>query len=216
MQKIRVAVADDVPEIREILNLYIESLANLELVGEASNGAEAIAVVADTQPDVVLMDLQMPVLDGIEATEAIRQTYPEILVIALTTFVDYTYVTGALRAGVHGYLLKNSSPTEVNDAIVAALDGRTMIDRRALASLVASMNAAEYPVGDPWASLTDQEQAVVKLVCMGKTNQEIATELHYALSSVKNRLGDIYKKLGINTRLQILVQAGRYNFPVLD
>lgn len=216
MQTIRVAIVDDVPEIREILSLYVESLDGLELVGEATNGAEALELVARTEPDVVLMDLQMPVLDGIEATTALRESYPELAIIALTTFVDHHYVTGALRAGVHGYLLKNSSPSQVDTAIRAALEGRTLIDRRALASLVASMNAADYPQGDPWSTLTSQEQAIVKLICLGKTNQEIANQLHYSLSSVKNQLTSIYRTLGIRNRLQILVEAGRYNFPIFD
>lgn len=216
MQTIRVAIVDDVPEIREVLNLYVESLSGLELVGEAINGAEALELVARTEPDVVLMDLQMPVLDGIEATVALRESYPKLTIIALTTFVDHYYVTGALRAGVHGYLLKNSSPSQVDTAIRAALEGRTLIDRRALASLVASMNAADYPQGDPWAQLSKDEQTIVKLVCWGKTDQEIADQLDSSLPSMKRQLNSIYNTLGINTRLQILVEAGRYNFPIFD
>lgn len=214
MNATTVAVADDVPEILELLSLYVESQEDLSLVGTATNGQEAIKLAATARPQVFLMDLHMPGLDGIEATGQILAAYPDTKIIAITTFDSYDYVRKALQAGVHGYLLKNSRPREIKQAIAAAIEGRAIIDRRALASLVISMNMTEPPQGDPWGELTETEQGIVKLVCLGKTNQEIAEELHYSLSTVKNALSRIYDKMGVATRTQLLVHAGHHNFPV--
>lgn len=214
MNATTVAVADDVPEILELLSLYVESQEDLSLVGTATNGQEAIKLAAQARPQVFLMDLHMPGLDGIEATGQILAAYPDTKIIAITTFDSYDYVRKALQAGVHGYLLKNSRPREIKQAIAAAIEGRAIIDRRALASLVISMNMTEPPQGDPWGELTETEQGIVKLVCLGKTNQEIAEELHYSLSTVKNALSRIYDKMGVATRTQLLVHAGHHNFPV--
>lgn len=214
METTTVAVADDVPEILELLSLYIESQEDLSLVGTATNGQEAIKLAETARPQVFLMDLHMPGLDGIEATVQILAAYPDTKIIAITTFDSYDYVRKALQAGVHGYLLKNSRPREIKQAITAAIEGRAIIDRRALASLVISMNMTEPPQGDPWGELTETEQGIVKLVCLGKTNQEIAEELHYSLSTVKNALSRIYDKMGVATRTQLLVHAGHHNFPV--
>lgn len=214
MNTTTVAVADDVPEILELLSLYVESQEDLSLVGTATSGQEAIELAARARPQVFLMDLHMPCLDGIEATSQILATYPDTKIIAITTFDSYDYVRKALQAGVHGYLLKNSRPREIKQAITAAVEGRAIIDRRALASLVISMNMTEPPQGDPWGELTETEQGIVKLVCLGKTNQEIAEELHYSLSTVKNALSRIYDKMGVATRTQLLVHAGHHNFPI--
>lgn len=214
MNTTTVAVADDVPEILELLSLYVESQEDLRMVGTATNGQEAIELAARARPQVFLMDLHMPGLDGIQATRQILTTYPDTKIIAITTFDSYDYVRKALQAGVHGYLLKNSRPREIKQAITAAIEGRAIIDRRALASLVISMNMTEPPQGDPWSELTETEQGIVKLVCLGKTNQEIAEELHYSLSTVKNALSRIYDKMGVATRTQLLVHAGHHNFPV--
>ena len=122
----------------------------------------------------------------------------------------------ALARGVHGYLMKNSRIKEVKQAITAAIEGRAVIDRRALSSLVISMNLTYPPQGDPWNELTDLEQRITKLVCRGYTNQEIADDLKYSLSNIKNTLTRIYQKMGVTTRTQLLVHAGHHNFPVLD
>lgn len=214
MNTTTVAVADDVPEILELLSLYIDSQEDLTLIGTATNGQAAKELAHNTRPDVFLMDLHMPVLDGIDATARILADYPDTKIIAITTFDSYDYVSKALQAGVHGYLLKNSRPREIRQAITAAIEGRAIIDRRALASLVISMNMTEPPQGDPWGELTETEQNIVKLVCLGKTNHEIAEELHYSLSTVKNMLSRIYEKMGVATRTQLLVHAGHHNFPV--
>lgn len=217
MDSIRIALVEDDPAFQELLGLYITNQDDLELVGTASNGQEALQLAAARRPQVFLMDLNMPVMDGIEATERILASYPETKIIAITTFDHHDYVSRALAAGVHGYLLKNSRPREVKQAIRAALEERAIIDQRALASLVISMNLEQEPAQeDTWEKLTSTEQKFVKLVCRGYTNQEIAGELNYSISTVKNSLSEIYRKLGVKSRTQLLVEAGYQNFPVLD
>lgn len=216
MTTISVLLVEDDPAFCEILSLYISTQDELTLIGTASNGQEAVHLADTLAPDVILMDLHMPVMDGIDATRAILITHPHIKIIAITTFDNYNYVSKALAAGVHGYLLKNSRANEIKAAIIAAQEGRAMIDQRALASLTVSMNHIQPPTRDTWQDLNDLEQAVTKLVCLGYTNTEIAQELHYSASTVKNTLGRIYKKLDITTRTQLLVHAGQQNYPVLD
>lgn len=216
MTTINVLLVEDDPAFCEILSLYISTQNELTLIGTASNGQEAVHLADTLAPDVILMDLHMPVMDGIDATRAILTTHPHIKIIAITTFDNYNYVSKALAAGVHGYLLKNSRANEIKAAIIAAQEGRAMIDQRALASLTVSMNHIQPPTRDTWQDLTDLEQAITRLVCLGYTNTEIAQELHYSVSTVRNTLTSIYKKLEITTRTQLLVHAGQQNYPVLD
>lgn len=211
-----VVLVEDDPAFREILSLYISTQDELALLGTASNGEEAIHLANMLTPDVILMDLHMPVMDGIDATRSILTTNTDVKIIAITTFDNYNYVSKALAAGVHGYLLKNSRANEIKAAIIAAKEGRAMIDQRALASLTISMNHIQPPTRDTWQDLDPIEQAVTKLVCLGYTNPEIAKELNYSTSTIKNVLTGIYKKLGVTTRTQLLVHAGQHNYPVLD
>ena len=216
MHQPTVALIEDDPDFNELLGLYIKNDPDLNLIATGRNGQEAITIANTLRPEVFLMDLNMPVMDGIEATQRILATHPDAKIIAVTTFDSYSYVSQALAAGVHGYLLKNSRAKEIKQAVTAAVEGRAIIDRRALASLVISMNLTQPPQGDPWSELNETEQAITKLVCLGHTNQEIAEELNYSLSSVKNTLSQVYKKMGVTTRTQLLVHAGHHNFPVLD
>lgn len=216
MHQPTVALIEDDPDFNELLGLYIKNDPHLNLIATGRNGQEAITIANTLRPEVFLMDLNMPVMDGIEATQRILATHPDTKIIAVTTFDSYSYVSQALAAGVHGYLLKNSRAKEIKQAVTAAVEGRAIIDRRALASLVISMNLTQPPQGDPWSELNATEQAITKLVCLGHTNQEIAEELNYSLSNVKNTLSQVYKKMGVTTRTQLLVHAGHHNFPVLD
>lgn len=216
MHQPTVALIEDDPDFNELLGLYIKNDPDLNLLATGRNGQEAITIANTLHPEVFLMDLNMPVMDGIEATQRILATHPDTKIIAVTTFDSYSYVSQALTAGVHGYLLKNSRVKEIKQAITAAVEGRAIIDRRALASLVISMNLTQPPQGDPWSELADLEQNITKLVCRGYTNQEIADELNYSLSNVKNTLTRVYEKMGVTTRTQLLVHAGHHNFPVLD
>ena len=210
------ALIEDDPAFNELLSLYLNNDEEINLVATGSNGQEAIDIANRLHPEVFLMDLNMPVMDGLEATRQILAAHPDIKIIAITTFDSYEYVSQALALGVHGYLMKNSRVKEIKQAITAAVEGRAIIDRRALASLVISMNLTQPPQGDPWSELNTTEQAITKLVCRGYTNQEIAQELNYSLSNVKNTLTRVYQKMGVTTRTQLLVHAGHHNFPVLD
>ncbi|MDO4898470.1 MAG: response regulator transcription factor [Rothia sp. (in: high G+C Gram-positive bacteria)] len=216
MSKPTVALIEDDPAFNELLGLYIDADDDFELIATGYNGQEALDIASCCAPDVFLMDLHMPVMDGIEASRQILATNPDARIIAITTFDSYDYVNRALAVGVHGYLLKNSGAKEIKQAIVAAIEGRAIIDRKALASLVVSLNVTHPPQGSPWDELAKVEQDVVRRVCLGYTNQEIAAELHYSLSNVKNILSQVYKKFGISTRTQLLVYAGKHSFPVGD
>lgn len=166
--------------------------------------------------NITITEADLP--DGVRPTfhKLVQEICHNAKIIAVTTFDSYSYISQALTAGVHGYLLKNSRAKEIKQAVTAAVEGRAIIDRRALASLVISMNLTQPPQGDPWSELNATEQAITKLICLGHTNQEIAQELNYSLSNVKNTLSQVYKKMGVTIRTQLLVHAGHHNFPVLD
>lgn len=213
--KITVAVIDDVPEALDALAFYITCYPEtLELVGQGSNGADAVRIAHELRPDVMLMDLQMPVMNGIEATRIILREVPATRIIAVSTFHSDEYVLPALQAGVHGYLLKDSLPDEVYNAIISAGRGRSTVDSRALGNLLASLPAPVAASCEVWDSLTSTEQQVTTALCRGLSNREIARCTGFAESTVKNALARVMEKLGVNSRLQIAIEAGKYRFPI--
>lgn len=212
---ISVLVVDDVPEALDALAFYVTCFPQqLTLAGQARNGAEAVELVRQVRPQVVLMDLSMPVMDGIEATRLILGEFPQTRVIAVTTFHTDTYVVPALRAGVHGYLLKDSTPQEVLNAIIASARGRSVVDSRAMGNLVASLPAPVEPGGELWERLSETERVVTAALCRGLSNREIARECGFAEATVRNALSRVMEKMGVNSRLQVAIEAGKHRFPV--
>ena len=191
--------------------MYLKLDPDLEVVGEASNGEEALHMARDLQPDVVLMDVLMPVMDGIEATEKIKTELPEVEVVALTSVLDDGAVTGAVRAGAMGYLLKNTKPRELCRAIKGAAAGQVQLVPEAAARLMREMRSPEKP-----ETLTARETEVLKLLARGKANKQIARELFVEEKTVKAHVSGILRKLSVSSRTQAALYAVRTGLVSMD
>lgn len=200
---IRVLIVDDHAVVRGGLSKFLQVHKDLELVGEAENGAEAVRLTRQLQPNVVLMDLKMPEMDGVAATREIRSKHPGVRVIVLTSFAEDNMVQGALQAGATGYLLKNVSGAELANAIRAAHAGRMTLSSEATEVLV---HAAAHPIV-PADDLTEREREVLTLMVDGLSNQEIADRLFLSLGTVKFHAGNIYSKLGVDSRVAAVTLA---------
>ncbi len=204
-KSIRVLLVDDHAVVRSGLSAFLSAYDDFELVGEAGNGSEAIAQCEAVQPNVVLMDLVMPEMDGAAATEIIRRRWPEIQVVALTSFKEEDLVTKALQAGAIGYLLKDASADELIRAIRAARDGRpTLAPEAAQALIHASREVFEPP---PGSGLTAREQQVLELMVEGCSNPEIAQRLVVSRSTVKFHVSSILSKIGVSSRTEAVAVA---------
>jgi two-component system, NarL family, response regulator LiaR len=201
---VRTLITDDHKVVRTGLRGFLELDPELEVVGEAANGEEAIAMAQRLEPDVVLMDLLMPVVDGIEATGRIRRELPEVEVVALTSVLEDASVAGAIRAGAIGYLLKTTEADELCEAIKAAAAGRVRLAPEAAARLMHEVRAPESP--EP---LTEREAEVLELIARGKANKQIAHELSVALSTIKTHVNTLYRKLNVSSRTQAALYATR-------
>jgi DNA-binding NarL/FixJ family response regulator len=209
MTDIRVVVVDDHQIVREGLASLLGALEGLEVVGTAEDGRDAIHVVADTQPDVVVMDIQMPHLDGIEATRMIAGRQPGVRVVMLTMNEDDETVLSAIRAGASGYLLKGSGADEVQTAIRAAAAGG-MVFGATLAARVASYFSGGLQTEaapEPFPDLTDRERDVLRLLAAGKSNDAIAGELYVSNKTVRNAVSGIYAKLHAAGRAEAIITA---------
>lgn len=201
----KILIADDHGVVREGLRLYLGFAPGLEVVGEATNGEEALEMARRLEPDIVLMDLLMPVMDGIEATEKIRAEQPEVEVIALTSVLGGGSVSGAIRAGACGYLLKDTDSEELQRAIRAAAEGKVHLAPEAAALLARELHAPERVI----KQLTARETEVLKLVAQGWTNKHIARELFVEEKTVKAHVSSILKKLLVKSRTQAALHAVR-------
>ena len=200
---LRVLVADDHRMVRRGLAVFLQVSDDLELAGEAENGAQAVELCAQLHPDVVLMDLKMPQLGGIEATRIISERFPEIRIIALTSFAEEGLVQRALQAGAIGYLLKNVSAEALGEAIRAAVAGRPTLAPEAAQELVRS--ASKGP--QPGADLTRREREVLGLMAKGLNNKGIAHDLVVSSSTVKFHVSSILSKLGAESRTEAVAIA---------
>jgi two-component system, NarL family, response regulator LiaR len=207
----RVLITDDHGVVRQGLRMFLSLDPDFEVVGEASNGEEALAMARDLGPDVVLMDLLMPVMDGISATEKIRAELPDVEVIALTSVLEDASVTGAVRAGAIGYLLKDTDSEELIRAIKAAAEGRVHLAPEAAARLMREVRAPESP-----EALTDREAQVLRLLARGKANKQIASSLYVSEKTVKAHVSSILMKLGVQSRTQAALYAVRTGLVSID
>jgi DNA-binding NarL/FixJ family response regulator len=207
MSAVRVLIVDDQALFREALATLLEVQPEIEVVGEAANGDEAVRRAAELRPDVVLMDLRMPVLDGIAATNRLRTEQPGVRVLALTTFDDDEDVFAALRAGAVGYLLKDVSSTRLVEALVAARRGESVLQPSVAAKLVARV--AQLPENTPPSKqpLSERELEVVRLLADGRSNREIAGTLFLAEGTVKNLVTSVLSKLHVRDRTQAALRA---------
>jgi len=201
---IRVAVADDHGVLRDGLAGVIAAQPDMEVVATAADGAEAVAICRATRPDVVLMDLEMPVMDGIEATRAILGEAPETTVLVLTSFSDRRQITGALDAGAVGYLLKDASADDVVEGIRIAAGGGSPLDPRAARSLLEAKSAP-----DPLAGISPREREVLALLLDGMPNKLIARRLEISEKTVKSHLTSIFRQIGVTDRVQAVLWVER-------
>jgi len=204
-QHIRVMLVDDHAVVRSGLAAFLMAYDDLELVGEAADGSEAVGMCGRVQPDVVLMDLVMPQMDGATATKAIRTEYPGVQVIALTSFKEDDLVQGALQAGAIGYLLKNVSTDELADAIRSAYSGRPTLSPEAARALIDT--ATRAPALELGHDLTEREREVLQLMVQGKNNTDIAEDLVVSRSTVKFHVSNILSKLHVASRTEAVALA---------
>jgi NarL family two-component system response regulator LiaR len=198
-------LVDDHAVVRSGLSAFLMAFEGLELVGEAGSGEEALRLCEQAQPDVVLMDLVMPGMDGVQTTRAIRERWPQVQVIALTSFPEEDLVQGALRAGALSYLLKNVSAEELASAIHAAHAGRPTLAPEATQALI---QAANHPP-EPGDDLTAREREVLALMVEGLHNSDIAERLVVSRSTVKSHVSNILSKLGVSSRAEAISLALR-------
>jgi DNA-binding NarL/FixJ family response regulator len=217
--RIRVLVADDQAIVRDGLVTLLGLLDDLEIVGEAADGEEAVRLALATKPDVVLMDLRMPVLDGAAATARILEQLPETAVVVLTTFADDASIAGALRAGARGYLTKDAGRTELAAAVRSAASGQATFARevgeRLAAGFTSPAPSAPDAAGAPSAdvlrvrfpTLTAREAEVLALIAEGRSNAEIAASLYLGVSTVKSHINALFAKLDVRDRAQAIALA---------
>lgn len=199
---IRLLIADDHAVVRLGLRMFLDLDEEIEIIAEASNGREAVNLARAFRPDVVLMDLLMPGMDGIAATEAILAELPQVEVIALTSVLEDSSVVSAVRAGAVGYLLKNTEADELRRAIKAAAEGQVQLSPAAAARLVREVTAPASP-----GQLTPRESQVLVLLARGRANKEIARELQIGQQTVKTYVSNILSKLGAKSRTQAALYA---------
>lgn len=212
---VKVLLVDDESLIRNILMDYLSSDESLEVVGEASNGKLAISQARALQPDVILMDMQMPLMDGVEATQYIHHSFPNIRILGLSTFATDRYVVELLRAGASGYLVKDSRPEEITSAIHTVHDGGSILSpevtRYVVQGLEQSVPAEISPDEELMSVLTAKEIEVIELLARGLNNKEMAAELFVTESTIKARFVKIMEKMQVRDRVQILVKAIEHN-----
>ena len=204
---IRVVIADDQRVVRDGLATLIGLIADIEVVGTAANGSEAVQLVHDVQPDVALMDLRMPELDGSAATRRIRASRPETQVLVLTTYADDDSLFPALQAGARGYLTKDASADEIEQAIRAVASGRTHLEPAIQQRLVDAVMDAAPVDSPPPDELTSREIEVLKLIAAGLSNAEIAATLVVSRATVKTHVNHIFAKTGARDRAQAVRYA---------
>ena len=211
MTAVRVLLVDDQSLFRAGLRTLLSTRAEIEVVGDAENGQAALDLAASTRPDVVLMDLKMPVLDGVAATRRLRVQQPSIRIVALTTFEDDELVFECLRAGAVGYLLKDAPIDRLVEAVLAAARGESVLQpsvaSKVLAELSRLASAAPPAASNELARLSERERDVLRLIARGASNKEIAAALFLAEGTVKNHVTSILDKLEVGDRTQAALRA---------
>jgi two-component system, NarL family, response regulator YdfI len=208
MTPIRVMITDDHLIVREGLRLILETTEGIDIVGEASDGAECLRLVLELKPDVILMDLQMPRMDGITAIGHLRKEHPEIAIVILTTFNEDELMMRGLQAGARGYLLKDTNRENLLDTIQAAAKGETLLKPEILARVL-SARTAPAPVSAKDSTLTERELEVLQAAARGERNKEIAYKLGITERTVKAHLASIYQKFSVDSRAAAVAVAAQ-------
>jgi DNA-binding NarL/FixJ family response regulator len=212
---LRIVIADDQASVRQGLVLLLDGLPDIEVVGAAADGEQALDLVAEHHPDAILLDLNMPVLDGIGAIRRLRAEHPDVAVVVLTTYADDSSVLDALRAGARSYLTKDADHADIARALQAAADGLTVFDPRVHDTLLAATSAPAAPERAPAApppdGLTQRELEILRLIARGLTNPEIAAELYLSNHTIKTHISRIFAKTGSRDRAAAIGYAHRHN-----
>jgi two-component system, NarL family, response regulator YdfI len=210
MTPIRVMITDDHLIVREGLRLILETAEGIEIVGEASDGTECLALVPECKPDVILMDLQMPRMDGITVIGHLRRDYPEIAIVILTTYNEDDLMIRGLQAGARGYLLKDTSRDMLLDTIEAAARGETLLKPEILARVLSAHSSPlSAPAPQIGSMLTEREREVLQAAARGERNKEIAYNLGITERTVKAHLASIYQKFGVDSRAAAVAVAAQ-------
>ena len=209
---LRIVVADDQASVREGLVVLLGLVPEIEVVGSATNGEEAIRLVADKSPDAILLDLHMPVLDGVETTRRLTEQHPDVAVVVLTTYVDDSSVLAALQAGARSYLTKDADCDDIVQALHAAATGLSVIDPAARAALLAAASRSENPPGQKLPGklpdgLTPREAEILSMIARGMTNPDIAAELYISTQTIKSHINRIFAKTGSANRVDAISYA---------
>jgi two-component system, NarL family, response regulator LiaR len=209
MKNIRILIADDHPIIRTGLHSLINLEEDLDVIGEASDGEEAVRLVNELQPDVVIMDIVMPKLNGIEATRLIKQSNPTTIVITLTAYTDIEYILGLLEAGASGYILKDAHGKELIDAIRAARSGESVLDPVVTRKLLERVHGESKNILNdlPTVALTPREIEILEYASRGLSNKDIANQLSLSLRTVKAHLTNIFSKMGCGSRTDAIIKG---------
>jgi len=218
MQNIRVLLADDHPAFLEGLKRYLGDQDGLEVVGEARDGEEAVSLARDLQPDVAIMDISMPVVNGIEAASQIKEAFPDIAVLILSAYYDEPYVISAMQAGATGYLVKTVDIGEIAAAVRALYAGETVLDAKATEAVIKRLSASpsEVSIGEASQELHQREMEVLLLAAKGMSNKEIAQELSISIHTVQTHLSNIFTKLGVSSRTEAALFSLRKGWLTLD
>src|SRR5215469_11857325 len=215
MSALRIVIADDQASVREGLVVLLGGMPDIDVVGAAADGEQAIELVATHQPDAILLDLHMPVLDGINATRRITAEHPEVAVVVLTTYADDSSVLDALHAGARSYLTKDADHADIAQALHAAVGGLTVFDPRVHATLLAATAAPPTPEpardAPPPDGLTQREVEILRMIARGMTNPEIAAQLFLSNHTIKTHISRIFAKTGSRDRAAAIGYAHRHN-----
>ena len=213
--RLRIVIADDQASVRQGLVLLLGGQSDIEVVGAAADGEQALDLVAEHHPDAVLLDLNMPVLDGVGAIRRLRAEHPDVAIVVLTTYADDASVLDALRAGARSYLTKDADHTEIAQALHAAAGGLTVFDPRVhdtlLAATAAPAAAGPEPEAAPPDGLTQRELEILRLIARGMTNPEIAAQLFLSNHTIKTHISRIFAKTGSRDRAAAIGYAHRHN-----
>jgi DNA-binding NarL/FixJ family response regulator len=217
MAEIRVLLADDHVLVRQGIRQFLEDEADIEVIAEANDGAEAIRMVQEQQPDIAVLDIRMPEVTGVEATRRIKERFPKVRVLILTAYDDDPYVFALLQAGADGYVLKTASAEELVRAVRTVYKGQSALSPE-IASKVVQQMASGKPAGaaEQVESLTERELDVLRLAAQGKTNRAIGGELDISHRTVQGHLASIYGKLGASSRTEAVTEALRRGWIVIE
>jgi len=205
---IKVLLVDDHEMVRMGVSAYLSTQPDIEVVGEAENGRKGSELALQLRPDIILMDLVMDEMDGVEATRAIIQEWPEAKIVVVTSFLDDEKLYPVIEAGATSYLLKTSRASDIADAVRATYDGETVLEPKVTGKMMSRMRQKkEQPLHD---DLTEREFEILLLIAEGKSNQEIADELFIALKTVKTHVSNILNKLNVSDRTQAVIYAFRH------